>query len=57
MTDPTAAFAKMVPGFDFLQGLVKNAGAAIPGVGQWVAPTLDPDELDKRINDLRIVQF
>ena len=43
MTDPTAAFSKMVPGFDFLQGLVKNAGAAMPGVGQWVAPTLDPE--------------
>ena len=57
MTDPTAAFAKMVPGFDFLQGLVKNAGAAMPGVGQWVAPTLDPEELDKRIKDLRTVQF
>jgi len=57
MTDPTAAFAKMVPGFDFLQGLVKGAGAALPGVGQWVAPTLDPEELDKRINDLRTVQF
>lgn len=57
MTDPTAAFAKMVPGFDFLQGLVKNAGAAMPNVGQWVAPTLDPEELDKRINDLRTVQF
>lgn len=57
MTDPTAAFAKMVPGFDFLQGLVKNAGAAMPSVGQWVAPTLDPEELEKRINDLRTVQF
>ncbi len=57
MTDPTNAFAKMVPGFDFLQGLVKNAGAAMPGVGQWIAPTLDPEELDKRINDLRTVQF
>ncbi|OGB00654.1 MAG: hypothetical protein A3E25_13510 [Burkholderiales bacterium RIFCSPHIGHO2_12_FULL_69_20] len=57
MTDPTAAFAKMVPGFDFLQGLVKNAGAAMPSVGQWVAPTLDPQELEKRINDLRTVQF
>jgi hypothetical protein len=57
MTDPTTAFAKMVPGFDFLQGLVKNAGAAMPGVGQWIAPTLDPEELDKRINDLRTVQF
>ena len=23
-------FSKMVPGFDFLQGLVKNAGQALP---------------------------
>jgi hypothetical protein len=51
------SFAKLVPGFDFLQGLVKNAGAALPSIGQWVAPTLDPDELEKRINDLKTVQF
>ena len=57
MNDPTSAFAKMVPGFDFLQGLVKNAGAALPGVGQWIAPTLDPAELEKRINELRTVQY
>ncbi len=50
-------FARLVPGFDFLQGLVKNAGAALPGMGQWVAPTLDPAELDKRIGELRTVQF
>ena len=56
MTDPTA-FAKLVPGFDFLQGLVKNAGAALPGIGQWVAPTIDPAELEKRIEELRTVQF
>ena len=31
-------FSGLVPGFDFLQGLVKNAGAALPGIGQWVAP-------------------
>ena len=57
MNDPTSAFAKMVPGFDFLQGLVKNAGAALPGVGQWIAPTLDPAELEKRISELRTVQY
>jgi hypothetical protein len=50
-------FANLVPGFDFLQGLVKNAGATIPGIGQWVAPTLDPDELAKRIEELRTVKF
>ncbi len=51
------AFSKFVPGFDFLQGLVKNAGAAMPGIGQWVAPTLNPEELGKRIEELRTVQF
>jgi hypothetical protein len=52
--------ARMVPGFDFLQNLMKGAGAALPGVqgfGQWVAPTLDPEELDKRISELKTVQF
>jgi hypothetical protein len=51
------ALTKLVPGFEFLQGLVKNAGASMPNVGQWIAPTLDPDELDKRIEELRTVQF
>jgi hypothetical protein len=60
MTDPTAfseSFSKFVPGFEFLQGLVKNAGQTLPSIGQWVAPTLDPVELERRINELRTVQF
>ena len=52
-----SGFGKLVPGFDFLQSLVKNAGSALPGIGQWVAPTLDPAELDKRISELRTVQY
>jgi hypothetical protein len=56
MTDANA-FTKFVPGFDFLQGLVKNAGAALPAMGQWVAPTLDPKELEKRIEELKAIQF
>ncbi|WP_088278494.1 PhaM family polyhydroxyalkanoate granule multifunctional regulatory protein [Ideonella sp. A 288] len=56
MSDPTD-FTKMVPGFDFLQGLVKNAGASLPNVGHWIAPTLDPEEIEKRIEELRTVQF
>jgi len=52
-----SGFTKLVPGFDFLQSLVKNAGAALPGIGQWVAPTLDPAELEKRISELRTVQY
>ena len=53
----SSGFTKLVPGFDFLQSLVKNAGSALPGIGQWVAPTLDPAELEKRIGELRTVQF
>ena len=55
--DSSPALTKLVPGFEFLQGLVKNAGAAMPSVGQWIAPTLDPAEIDKRIEELRTVQF
>ena len=49
--------AGVVPGFDFLQGLMKNSGAALPTMGPWVTPTLDPKELEKRIGELRTVQF
>jgi hypothetical protein len=52
-----ADFARHVPGFDFLQGLLKNAGAGLPNVGQWIAPTLDPEEIEKRIQELKTVQF
>ncbi len=50
-------FARLVPGFDFLQNLVKGSGAQVPGIGQWVVPTLDPEELTRRIDELRTVQF
>jgi hypothetical protein len=57
--------ARLVPGFDFFQGLLKNAGknavsglaTNLPNMGQWVAPTLNPEELDKRIQELKTVQF
>jgi hypothetical protein len=48
---------KLVPGFDFLQSLMKSGGAGLPGIGQWIAPTLEPAELQKRIDELRTVQF
>src|SRR5688572_17181377 len=57
MSDPLQGMGKLVPGFDFLQELVKSAGSAMPGFTQWIAPTLDPQELEKRIADLRTVQF
>jgi hypothetical protein len=52
-------FSKYVPGFDFLKNLTPGAapqasGATSPG---WVAPTLDPEELEKRIQELKTVQF
>jgi hypothetical protein len=56
MTEATD-FTKLVPGFDFLQGLLKNAGAGLPNMGQWIAPTLNPEEIEKRIEELRTVQF
>jgi hypothetical protein len=53
----TTAFTKLVPGFDFLNNLMQGAGQAAPVMGQWVAPTLDPNELEKRIGELKTVQF
>ena len=56
----TFGFAKLVPGFDFLQNLAKGAGgglAQLPQMSSWVAPTLNVEELDKRIQELRAVHF
>jgi hypothetical protein len=55
-----SAFGKFVPGFDFLQSLAKGATGAIPqmpNLGNWVAPTLNVEELAKRIEELKNVQF
>ena len=57
-------FGKFVPGFDFLQNLASNAvkGAAgnipqLPNMSNWVAPTLSVEDLEKRIEELKAVQF
>ena len=57
-------FGKLVPGFDFLQNLAKQAagGASqslqqLPNLGNWIAPTLSVEELDKRVQELKAVQF
>lgn len=53
-------FGKFVPGFDFLQNLSKGASqpqAAMPNLSSWVAPTLNVEELDKRIGELKAVSF
>ena len=57
-------FGKLVPGFDFLQNLAKQAAGSatqnipqLPNLGNWIAPTLNVEELDKRIQELKAVQF
>ena len=53
-------FGKFVPGFDFLQNLAKGASANIPqmpNLANWVAPSLNVEELDKRIEELKAVHF
>lgn len=53
-------FGKFVPGFDFLQNLAKGASQSIPQIpnlANWVSPSLNVEELDKRIEELRAVHF
>ncbi|MEY4737325.1 MAG: hypothetical protein RL302_1644 [Pseudomonadota bacterium] len=56
----TTGFGKFVPGFDFLQNLAKGATSNIPqmpNLGNWVAPTLNVEELEKRVEELKAVHF
>jgi hypothetical protein len=58
--NPNLGFGKFVPGFDFLQNLAKGATQSIPqmpNLANWVAPTLNPEELEKRIEELKAVHF
>ncbi len=59
-----SAFAGLGGGLSFFQDWLKAASSAMPLGGQstsgsphWAMPTLDPEELDKRIQDLKTVQF
>ncbi|MET3515334.1 chemotaxis protein histidine kinase CheA [Pseudacidovorax sp. 1753] len=60
---PFSSFAQFVPGFDFLRNLAAGGAAtasAMPGLGgmsSWVAPTLSVEEIDKRIQELKAVQY
>ena len=60
MSDHTPfGFGKFIPGFDFLQNLGK-AGQSAPGMppmSHWVAPTVSVEEISKRIEELKAVQF
>ncbi len=58
------AFGKFIPGFDFLKNLAtsqaqagKGAASPLAGLGNWVAPTVNEEELDKRIKELKAVLF
>jgi hypothetical protein len=61
MTDSlNAGFGKFVPGFDFLQNLAKGTSEAVPqmpNLANWIAPTLNVEELEKRITELKAVHF
>ena len=65
MSDASAfGFGKFVPGFDFLQNLgqAANPGAkgspqGMPNMASWVAPTMNIEDLDKRIQELKTVLF
>jgi hypothetical protein len=53
-------FGRFVPGFDFLQNLAKGASQTIPqlpNLSNWVAPTLNVEELEKRIAELKAVHY
>ena len=63
-TNPMSAFGdfgKWVPGFEFLKGLTQPGGApgtsAMPPLGGWVAPTLNVEDLEQRIKELKTVLF
>jgi hypothetical protein len=53
-------FGKYVPGFEFLQNLAGQSDGARPALtslGNWVAPTFNVEDLEKRIEELKAVQF
>lgn len=64
MSDATPAFdfSQFVPGFDFLKNLAAGAApgqgvGAMPNLSSWVAPTINVEEVDKRIQELKTVQY
>lgn len=59
MSDTEAfGFGKFIPGFDFLQNLAQGKSASgVPPLSSWVAPTVSVEEISKRIEELKAVQF
>ncbi len=65
---PGSGFGKYVPGFEFLQSLAGQAAGGVaqgignsipqmPNLGNWVAPTFNVEDLEKRIEELKAVHF
>ena len=60
MASSSDSFNPFAPGFDFLQRLGqagKGGGTSFPSWGEWAAPTVSVEELDKRIGELKTVLF
>ena len=60
MSDSSAfGFGKFIQGFDFLQNLGKSGASSsgLPPFSHWVAPTVSVEEIEKRIEELKAVQF
>ncbi len=51
-------FSQFVPGFDFLRQMTQPSAAATgTAAPQWIAPTMDPEEVERRVQELRTVLF
>ncbi|GAB3364072.1 MULTISPECIES: PhaM family polyhydroxyalkanoate granule multifunctional regulatory protein [Giesbergeria] len=61
MSDTSSfGFGNFLPGFDFLQNLTQGAASSLPqmpNMSSWIAPTISVEELEKRITELKAVQF
>lgn len=60
MSDTSAfGFGKFIPGFEFLQNLGKTGSTStgLPPFSHWMAPTVREEEIEKRIEELKAVQF
>ena len=58
----TTGFGQFIPGFEFLKGLTQGASGLpnmgnMPNMSSWIAPSMSVEELDKRIEELKHVQF
>ena len=64
----SSGFGPFVPGFEFMQNLAKQAAGGLaqgaqpsvphmPSLGNWVAPTFNVEDLEKRIEELKAVHF